>query len=111
MLLVVINIGTDTTPNYLYYAHTGLNSGDGSFVPTISGFPHTGQSFLTRIENQDIAATQALSEQGISTCSPSGSRQSRRGPACPLFSQGFSSCAVCWSIISNQFPLSKNHHQ
>ncbi len=66
LLLAVITL-TDSigSPTKRRYASSGLNTADGSFVPTISGFPETGQSFLTRIKNTEIAATQALSEQGI----------------------------------------------
>jgi hypothetical protein len=53
-------------PTVLLLSTHGLKTADGGFVPSgITGFPHNGAEFEARIKNQEIVATQALSENGI----------------------------------------------
>jgi hypothetical protein len=55
-----------TDPTELLLATHNLKVSDGGNVPTgITGFPYNGQEFETRIRNHEIAATQALSDNGI----------------------------------------------
>lgn len=55
-----------TAPTTLLLSSHNLNAGDGGFAPNgISGFPYNGTDFQTRITNEDIAATAALSSEGI----------------------------------------------
>lgn len=57
---------SQTAPTVLLLSSHNLNTGDGGNSPTgITGFPYNGGTFQTRIKNQEIAATQALSSDGI----------------------------------------------
>jgi hypothetical protein len=50
----------------LRLATHGLNTAEGGAQPTgISGFSHNGQDFFARIDTQDLAAVQAMSQDGI----------------------------------------------
>lgn len=55
-----------TSPTILLLSTHELNATAGGNQPSgISGFPYNGSNFLGRIQNQEVAATQALSALGI----------------------------------------------
>lgn len=66
LLAAVVFRDSEVTPTTLLLSTHGLNTADGGAQPTgITNFPYNNQNFLARIKNQEIAATQALSENGI----------------------------------------------
>ncbi len=66
LLASIVFRDSQTDPTVLLVSTHALKSADGGVAPSgISGFPYNGSEFEARILNQEIAATQALSEQGI----------------------------------------------
>lgn len=51
--------------SFLRVATHPLNTAEGGTQVAISGFPHTGQDFLGRVADSDLASIQSISEHGI----------------------------------------------
>lgn len=54
-----------TSPTILRVSSHNLTAGSGTQPTGITGFPHNNQDFTARINNPEIAATQAMSDMGI----------------------------------------------
>lgn len=66
LLAAIVFKDSLTSPTTLLLSTHELNSAGGGFQPSgITSFPYNGMDFAGRIQNQEMAATQALSADGI----------------------------------------------